>query len=307
LPPEISSYHYAYLAAALFWMAVWAALYAWWRPQRRSMLLVGAVLALSGPVSEYWYFPSYWNPHFAMEFSLGSWRFGIEDWLAAFALAGICAGIFERCAARLGFEPLPRFTPIVLLRITGWNALGLALMFAFASWLQWGPATSLLAAITIVSALMLARHKHVAALAALLAAAAGLAYWLFYAGLFIQVFPGIFESIWNRDALWGIRWLGVPEEFLWVAATMLFVGPMLRACSIPPGRRSSLPIPVSPSADLPAPANPLRPPDTSSRIPFAQPQDAGSPLPLAFPFNPLLDSRSAAHPLGQPVKVVEPF
>jgi hypothetical protein len=105
--PEASSlYRCACIAAAIFWPAVWTAFFVLLRRQHRCMVFVGLILSPAGPISEYWFLADYWHPQFVVAWTIGPLRFGIEDRLAVFALAGICAGVFERCATRLGLEPL---------------------------------------------------------------------------------------------------------------------------------------------------------------------------------------------------------
>ena len=225
-------YTYAYLAAALFWMVIWAVLYVLARPQRRATFWTALLLGPAGPISEYWFLQDYWRPIFAVEFSMGALRFGIEDYLATFALAGVCAGVFEILAARRGFPPLPRITLAALLRATSWSSLGLGLMILIASLLHMGSIRSLLVVLPLTSLLMLARHKRLLALALPLAIASALTYWLFYLLVFVPAFPGVFDALWNLNQTWRIMWLGVPiEEFLWVGATMLYAGPFYRVCT----------------------------------------------------------------------------
>jgi hypothetical protein len=224
-------YTYAYMAAALFWLVIWAVLYIVASPQRRATLWTALLLGPAGPISEYWFLQDYWRPIYAIEFSIGTLRFGIEDYVATFALAGVCAGMFEIVAARRGFPPLPRMTFNALLRAIGWSSLGLGLMILASSALHMGSIRSLLVVVPLTALLMLAGHKRLLALAVLLAIVSALAYWLFYILVFVPAFPGVFDALWNLNQTWRIKWLGVPiEEFLWVGATMLFAGPFYRVC-----------------------------------------------------------------------------
>lgn len=236
LKTEIWVYQYAYMAAAVFWFAIWLLLLLMWPRQRWAMIWTGLLLGQAGPVSEFWFLQDYWRPEYVMEFSLGSWRFGLEDWLATLALAGICAGVFERVAIARGFPPLPAIKVSTVARLLGLCLAGLFLMWVFATLLGWGSIYSLLIAITAVAIGMLVGHARVARLAIALALIAGAVYWAFYALLFVPFFPGVLEALWNLEKTSGLRVLGVPvEEFVWVSATMLFVGPLLRVCSRPCG------------------------------------------------------------------------
>lgn len=227
-------YQFAYLMGAVFWFLIWLILLFIWPRQRRAMIWSGLLLGGAGPISEYWFLQDYWDPVYFVEFQLGSWQFGLEDWLVMMAVAGVCTGVFERRASVHGFAPLSSITWRGITRLYGYCAVGLILMWLLGSLARIGSISALLFAITAVAGYMLATHRRLAPLSIRLAILAGAAYWLFYAGFFVPLFPGVFESLWKPEALSGIRLLGVPvEEFVWVSATMLFVGPLFRVCFPP--------------------------------------------------------------------------
>lgn len=89
--------HYAYLAANGFFFLVW--LFIFWRAKylRRPMLIMSALVAILGPISEIWYFADYWQPDIALPLpGIG----GVEDLLFGFSIGGIAAFIYEALFVR---------------------------------------------------------------------------------------------------------------------------------------------------------------------------------------------------------------
>ena len=130
----------SYLGSAVFWLVVWAIVF-YCRPrQRRVMLWTGGLLAITGPVSEYWALKDYWHPEYFAPISFWGLRFGgLEDLFLQFALAGICAGVFEMSAERLGWAPLPEINRHVVLRLCGVLLLagfGFSLVPRFTGWVS---------------------------------------------------------------------------------------------------------------------------------------------------------------------------
>lgn len=226
----------AYLAGALFWLAVWGGLFWRWHGQRPAMLGAGLILAPAGPVSEFWSLQDYWHPQYILEFRWSGFRFGgLEDWLLSFALAGICAGVFERCAVGRGAGPLPPLRAWRFGWLAAWPAAGL-LVFAAAAAAGVRSIDCIFLAAGGCAVLMLRRRPALGRLAAGLSVLFALVYQAFYAALFLPVFPGAVEATWKLENTWGLRWGGVPlEELAWAAATMLFAGPFLRCTLLPPG------------------------------------------------------------------------
>ena len=226
-------YAHAYLVGSLFWLAVWLVMYLMLPRHRPALFWTGLLLAPAGPIGEYWCLQDYWHPVYIVEVSIGGWRFGPEDYLLTFALAGVCAGVFEAIAEKKGLPGLPRITFGATVRVTAWGALGLLLMMVAGSVLNLHSMRSLLLAAAAASLLMLVGRPRVLRLALPLAVVFGLLYWVLYWLLFARLFPGVFEALWKLEQTWGVVWLGVPiEEVMWAGVTMLFAGTVLRA-SIP--------------------------------------------------------------------------
>ena len=189
------------------------------------------MLAIAGPVIEYWLIPNYWSPLFLVHISYRSWHFGIEDFLLTFAIAGISAGLFEGVALRRGFPELPRVTDKALLRIFAFCALGFFLMVLLASVLRLTPIHALLLAVVIPTGLILFKSWRILSIVFPIAMVFGLLFWLHYILLILTLFPGLIQAWWNLDATFGIMLLGIPiEEMLWAFTAVLFAGPVYRIC-----------------------------------------------------------------------------
>lgn len=224
---------YAYMFGALFWLLVWAVLFVCLKSQRTIMLTVGGLLSVAGPVSEYWSLRDYWHPGYVLPIHVAGVHFGgVEDLVLTFSLSGICAGIFEFCASRLGFVPLPPLRWRTVCRVWLLGLLGIAGFALLTVLTTWNSIHVLLATVTVVASGMLALRASLLPMALGLSLAAGVAYQLFYVLLFVPVYPGVFEAWWNLSATWQVRWSGVPlEETAWAAVTMLFAGPLMRVCA----------------------------------------------------------------------------
>jgi len=84
---------YGYLVGDLILLTVWVFLF--WRRKdvRKEMLVLSAVCAILGPISEYWYFADYWKPPMVVDLD---WPFGgLEDLLFGFSIGGISAAVYE--------------------------------------------------------------------------------------------------------------------------------------------------------------------------------------------------------------------
>ena len=223
---------YAYAAGTLFFMAIWAALFVLLPRSRSAIFWTSLIFAAAGPISEFWQLSDYWHPLYLISIAIGKWRFGLEDYLMAFAYAGISAGVFESMALRRGFGGLPRVSFNTLLRMEGWGTVAFLLMAFLASGLRLNSIYSILLAGTISSLLMLYRRWETFPQILTSAIILGLLFWLFYVVFFIPIFPGVIQAFWNLKTTSGIMLAGVPiEEPLSAFTTALLVGPVFRVCS----------------------------------------------------------------------------
>ena len=229
------TYSYAYLICSLFWLGVWGVLFILLKNQRREMGWTSLWLAPSAPIGEFWSLQDYWNPAYVFEFRWGEWRFGgVEDYILGFALAGICAGLFEFFLARRGAVRVPPMRWRSFWRLARWLVLGLLLFIAGAA-MGLRSIHTLFLAVLLTSVIMLWRRPALWGPIVLLSLAFAFVYWLFYVLFLIPRFPGSIEAVWKLENTWGIRWGGVPiEELVWAGLTMLFAGPYLWASLAPP-------------------------------------------------------------------------
>ena len=115
----------------------------------------------------------------------------------------------------------------------GLCVLGFLIMGLLASGFGLTPIHALLLAVTLPSALMLYGRWEILKLIIPIAAICGFLFWLFYVFLFIPLFPGSIQALWNLDGTFGIMLASVPiEEMLWAFIATLFAGPIYRICSL---------------------------------------------------------------------------
>lgn len=223
-----------YLVGALFFLLAWCVLFALAAKSRRAMLWSSLACGHAGPVSEYWHLKDYWGPDYLSEFRIGDWVFGVEDYLFAFAYAGISAGIFDLLIRRSGERDLTEFSWPGFAKLVLCGACVLGGMAALAA-LAINSVPAIVIAFLVGAMFILARHPPwVPAAMGAGAIAAGLTF-LAYWGFYFRLFPGLLEGWWRPEALSGVLLAGVPlEEVVWAGAAAVFVGPAVRHCM---GRR----------------------------------------------------------------------
>jgi hypothetical protein len=173
---------YSFAAGALYSLIAWAIFYAVARRTRKVVLWTSVAFCCVGPVCEYWHHKDYWNPDYIVRISIGDWVFGIEDLLFSFAFAGLCAGVFDLIARRLGHGEARKHHPsgLFVLALVGLGytvVVGvLAELFDFHSY------HAVVAASLLGTLIVLLRRPRWALAAALAAVALGLSVWLSYWG-----------------------------------------------------------------------------------------------------------------------------
>jgi len=163
---------------------------------------------------------------------IGNWVFGIEDYIFAFAFAGLCSGIFDLLARKSGQKELLRFDPMGFI---GAVLLGLAcllIMGALIGFLKVNSLHAIVAAFLMISAaIILVRRPKLITPAVKAAFIVAVVMWIFYRGFFLQLFPKIMSEWWDVGALSGMTLGGVPiEEVIWAWTAALFAGPAIRYC-----------------------------------------------------------------------------
>jgi hypothetical protein len=114
----------AYLVFCLPWAAAWLLFFKGFPRLHSSMLLMSALSGLAGPISEFWHRADYWRPEYGGPLAIGPWRFGIEDYLLTFAMAGVSMALFEIGPFGKALRPLPAPTWKTLVRLDMWGIWG---------------------------------------------------------------------------------------------------------------------------------------------------------------------------------------
>ena len=229
----------AYALFALPFILAWIVLYVKTPGIRRPMRFLSALGGLAGPISEYWHLRDYWHPDYLVTLDIRGWRFGIEDYVLTFALAGTSLALFERYGAKKEWGPLPPVTWKSRLRLDMIGNMGLVMMALFASVMEMNSIRAILLVILIFSCALYGLKPGWFPRALPVAAAFSLYYFIVLRLFLMPLFPGIMERWWNMDAIWGMRIAGVPvEEPVWAFGVALFAGPIYRACSIDRGLKS---------------------------------------------------------------------
>ncbi len=211
---------YASLAGGLIFLLPFVVIYVSLPGARRAMRWTGGGLAPAGPLSEWWFNRDYWQPAYIFSFRISHWTFGVEDALFSFAFAGIAAGIFFWAKGE-GYPPPPpgeaRTGGGMVLRLGG---LFLLLWVGITA-IDWNSIYASMATFAVLSSWLLLRYP--GSFAPALAAGAGMAALLmiYYVGIFVPLFPGVFSEWFKHEFISGVRFLGVPvEEPAWA----LFAG-----------------------------------------------------------------------------------
>lgn len=222
---------FTYVFMLLPFFTLWLVLFIQSPAIRNPLLMMSALSGLAGPISEFWHYQDYWHPDYLLPIKLGNWRFGIEDYLLSFFLAGIATALFETVAIKKGWKPLPPVSWKYLIRLDMFGNAGILLIIFFSSIMRLNSIYAILLALLLLSVVLYCKKPDWLFYALPLAFAFSVFYWILFRFAFMPAFPGIFEKWWNLKALWGIRLFGVPvEEPLWAFGVALFGGPVYRYC-----------------------------------------------------------------------------
>ncbi|MBU0500932.1 MAG: hypothetical protein KJ558_01760 [Gammaproteobacteria bacterium] len=216
---------YLLLAVALFCALV--------PGSRWPVLWSGLAWAPHGMIDQYWLMKDYFRPNYFIEFKLGSWTFGPEDYLSVFAFCGLSAGLFDILVRKKGYAVLREFDLRGFIKLVAW---GLLLIGATHGLIR-GAGLNSLYAITLVNVasglFILINRPHWIGSALVTAFVVLVFAFLSYWGFYLRLYPDIIERWWYGNALSGAL-LGVPyEELLVCWAGGLFIGPVLRYCMDP--------------------------------------------------------------------------
>jgi hypothetical protein len=201
------------------------------------MLWASLALGHAGPISQYWHVRDYWSPIYIAKIQIGNWVFGIEDYIFAFAFAGLCSGIFDLLARKSGQKELLRFDPMGFLGSVLFGLACLLIMGVLIVFLTLNSLHAIVVAFLISAASILAQRPKLITPAVQSACITAAVMWIFYSGFFLQLFHRIVSEWWNVNTLSGMTMGGVPiEEVIWAWTAALFAGPAIRYCM---GRRGN--------------------------------------------------------------------
>jgi hypothetical protein len=222
---------YTYAIGALFFVGIWSALFGCVRKSRKVLLWASIAFGHAGPISEYWHSRDYWSPEKLLAVHIGPWRFGLEDYLFAFAFSGLCAGVFDLLARKWGQKELKGFTGygfIGLVLIGGACLMSMGVLVGF---LNLNSLHAIVLAFLAGATVIMTRRREWIGPAFLTAFIVAAVMWLFYWGFFFRLFPNVKAGWWYLHALSSVSVAGVPvEEVIWAWAVALFTGPILRYC-----------------------------------------------------------------------------
>lgn len=224
---------YVYAIGALFVLVAWTVLYLVAPKCRPALLWSGLAWGLAGPISEYWHSRDYWSPDYLVRFQIGNWSFGVEDYVYAFAFAGLCAGIFDLLQGKKGPAAMvPQFTLWRFLLLELIVGVCLGAMACLSECLGMNSVHAITIVFVLGGLAIMIRRPVWILVAIVTACVAGCFMWLFYWGFFFRLFPHVLDRWWQQQALSGILLRGVPiEEVAWACAAGWFAGPVFRLCA----------------------------------------------------------------------------
>jgi len=223
---------FTYLIGVLFSVGIWFVFLIFTPRSQKKMIWASLVSGPAGPISQYWHVKDYWNPTHLVSIRVGSWLFGMEDFLFAFAFGGLCFGLFDLFIRSPGEQESITHDRYTYTRLFLFGSLVLILMTIL---VLWANLNSLYASILIfiVMSLFLFVRRPMYIVPAVLTAFIMSAYmWLAYWSFYFRMYSDLVAQWWKKGALTGIYLAGVPvEEVVWTFAASLVIGPALRYCA----------------------------------------------------------------------------
>ena len=220
---------FTYLLGASYFSIIWIVLFGLFPKERKVIFWSSLACGPAGPISEYWHRADYWRPDLILPIHIGSWTFGLEDYLFAFAFGGICTGIFNLLMRRIWQAEDIRFNSKGFIKLLSIVLCSLILMGALSHFFY---VNSLLA--ISISFLLIAGFifywRSIFLFPGLITALLMMFFmWLFYWVFFLRLYPDVIGKWWLSNALSGINVAKVPiEELIWAASAGLFIGPAVR-------------------------------------------------------------------------------
>lgn len=225
-----------YFIGSLFFIAAWLVVYLALPKSRRAILWASVTLLPVGPLLESLYIIDYWRPEHWVYWQFGWLRVSFEDFIFTFTCAGICAGFFDVVHRKQDRNELEKVTLMSYLRLLLAGGLCVGLIWVIWNFgrhhqIRWLHSVNshCLACVIVLPVVCVRRTWAVSALSSALGGAVFMI--IFYKLYYLQLYPNIFERWWLLQNLSGIRIFGVLiEEIYWMAATVLYIGPVVRFC-----------------------------------------------------------------------------
>lgn len=218
---------YAYLIGSLFFLVIWLILFIFKKQTRKEMLILSVVFLPVVPFLEYLHIKDYWMPDYVWGKS-----FGIEDFIFAFAFAGISSVIYQIIYRRRS-EVISQYTAAatgkkkLIMQLIFFGSIVLMIFSFFHFMLAVNTVTALVIAFLFFGLYMVMQRRDLLINAIFSGLFMSLLFFLFYMVFFFRLYPDIVERWWNLSNLSGNMILGLPvEEVAWAFAFGFMFGPL---------------------------------------------------------------------------------
>jgi hypothetical protein len=212
--------HYVWLAWSVVLLVLWAIIFVYVPSAREKMWKISLVTMPFG-LTEPLFVPRYWDPPSLFDLAKRT-RFDIESLLFSFALAGICAVLYDLATHRSSVRMAESQRHS---RSHQLHVLALAspiIIFPALAWLPWNPIYPAIVA-TLGGAFATSLCRPDLKMRMWVGGLLFLAFYSISLQLLRAFSPGYIESVWNFRALSGISVVGMPiEELLFAVAFGVF-------------------------------------------------------------------------------------
>ena len=223
---------FTYIIGALFSIGIWCVFLMLAPESRKKMIWASLVCGPAGPISQYWHMKDYWNPTHLISIQVGTWLFGIEDYLFAFAFGGLCFGLFDVFIRRTGREESITHDKYTYMKLFLLGSLVLIFMYVLVVWANMNSLYASVLIFIILSLILFVKRPEYVFPAVLTALIMGMYMWMAYWSFYFRIYSNLVGQWWKEGALTGIYLAGVPvEEVVWAFTASLLIGPALRYCT----------------------------------------------------------------------------
>lgn len=201
--------YYAYLTGALFFLFVWLILF-FLRKDLRKEMLWASLLALPFILTESFFIPEYWDPHYVFNLT-SKIGFSIETLIFGFSVGGVISVIYE-FVSRKTLKKMGASRRVHLFAYAAVFLMYVGLEFIFPLKTAYNVFFALVTGSVIVGFL---RRDLIMQIIL-----GGFLFSAFYSSLFMifnLVFPNFLLLFYNLEGFWGINVFGVPLEEIMLA------------------------------------------------------------------------------------------